>query len=341
MKEKLAHLPEIKFRFHSIPFKANVLLQTHNLGFGYDDDDLLIDSFSFSAAPGDRIAVIGRNGRGKSTLLKLLVGTLQPTSGKIVRYPELQIGYFGADSKDDLNEHRTVLEELVTLPGIKEQEARNVCGSLLFTGDAVKKKISQLSGGEKSRVCLGKVILFSSHILVLDEPTNHLDMESCQALIDSLNRYTGTVILVTHDEDLITRVANRLVVFDSGEVRLKNYNYATFLEKDGWSGEDSSEFKSLKPASENKQQYLDKKERVQQLRANQKQQRTVEKSIETLTLKHQSLAIDLQAACEQKQVESIKELGMKSKAMADEIDACYEQLEQLLVEAERLADETT
>lgn len=331
--EKLARIPEIKFHFHSEPFRGNVLLEVTDLNFGYKKTEPLIQNVSLVVHPGDRIAVIGKNGKGKSTLLKLLNGILKPDSGKIAKPKTMKIGYFGSDTKGELNENVTILEEMVGIPGTSEQEVRNLCGSLLFTGESVKKKISTISGGERSRVCLGKVILKNSHLLMLDEPTNHLDMESCQALTKSLKAHQGAVLFVTHDEDMIGDLANRLIIFDQGIVTIKEKTYEEFLATEGWSDEENENiFKFAKKHSSNKQEYLDKKNQKQRLRAIRKQQDSLEKKLEKLDRDQQKNAEALHSACAEKDVEQIRLLGIKAKDFTDSIDQAYIDLEDLMSE---------
>lgn len=330
--EELTHISEINFRFHSVPFRGNFLLDANDISFGYDDQSPLIRNFSLSVRPKDRIAVIGRNGEGKSTLLRLLTEKLKSQSGKIQKYADLKIGYYGSDSKDELDAHRSIIEELFTLPVSSEQEVRNLCGSLLFSGDAVKKTISKISGGEKSRVCLGKVMLFASHILILDEPTNHLDMESCQALTKALKDYEGAVIFVTHDEDMISELANRLVLFEQGNISVRDQTYDEFLESGGWTEEEEVIVKKKKDISANKQKYLDNKAKNQRLRVVKNRQKALEKELAALDEEQKENSILLQKACSNKNVDKIRLLGIKAKEITDSIDQSYSEFEKLIDE---------
>lgn len=338
VKQKLENLPEIKFRFHSEPFHGDSLLKAHNLCFGYEDGPELVTNFSLTAQPGDRIAVIGRNGKGKSTLLRLLSGHLKPKSGKLKTHVNLRQGYFGAESKEELVYNRTILEELRTMPKVKEQELRNLCGSLLFSGDASKKQISKLSGGEKSRVCLGKVMLYDSHLLFLDEPTNHLDMESCDALIKALKKYTGTVIFVSHDEEMVSQLATRLVVFDRGEISVKDQTYQEFLDMGGWSEEeDQGDFKFVKRDSDNKVQYLKRKEDKKRLRILRSRQQELEKLITKLEKQILETAVLNQKACDAKYYDQMKTLGQKTKDLNEQMETALEELEKVMDEEMELS----
>ncbi|MBN2087274.1 ATP-binding cassette domain-containing protein [Candidatus Peregrinibacteria bacterium] len=334
VKEKLDNIPTIKFQFRSIPCKSDSVVQATDVSFGYSKDATLIKNFSLTTFPGDRIAIIGRNGKGKSTLLRLLHQTLEPDSGKVRMPPTLAVGYFGVDSIKALRPEKSIIEELNCVPGIPEQEVRNLCGALLFRGDDIKKRISTISGGEKSRVCLGKTLLSPSQLLMLDEPTNHLDMESVQALSEAIEKYQGTVIFVTHNEAMLSRLATRLVLFDNNEIRVLEYGYDKFLSKDGWSEEDESAFKASKGDSDNKKQYLDEKEHRKQQRLLKNQVESLEKDIDKLEKEKVKLSESLKDVCLKKDVQAIKEHGILLKDIQDKIDSKYVEMEQKMEEIE-------
>jgi len=327
IKEKLDNIGTIKFRFRSIPCKADSVVQATDISFGYKKDEPLIKNFSLTTFPGDRIGIIGRNGKGKSTLLRLLHQTLTPESGKVRMPPTLAVSYFGVDAIQKLNPDRMIVEELMAMPHTSEQEVRNLCGALLFRGDDVKKKIRTISGGEKSRVCLGKALLYPSQLLMLDEPTNHLDFESVQALTEAIEKYEGTVIFVTHNEAMLSRLANKLVLFDNGEVQLLDYGYDKFLAKGGWMEEEESAFKASRGDSGQKKQYMEEKERRKQQIMLKKQLEKLEREIEKLEKEKVELTNALADACLKTDVEAIKNYGIKVKENADLIDLKYGELE--------------
>ncbi len=337
INEKLAKIPEVIFNFKHEPFRGNSLLQADKISFGYDLQNILIRDFSLTTFPGDKIAIIGRNGQGKSTLSKLLVGQLKPQEGSVKIGANLKIGYFGADNKENLSQDKSILEELITsVPDATEQQVRNVCGSLLFSGDAVKKPISKLSGGEKSRVSLAKVLLTPVQVLVLDEPTNHLDLESCQALTKALREFPGTIIFVTHDEEMLAQVATRLVVFEQGGVSMREESYPQFLESGGWIDEEENYFKSFKQASTGKKQHLARKEQKKRLRFLRNRQKNLEKEINKLDKEQEENSILFQEACEVKNHEEIKFYGERAKEISDKIDEIYQELEDLMKAEEEL-----
>jgi ATP-binding cassette, subfamily F, member 3 len=187
----------------------------------------------------DRICIIGKNGKGKSTLLKILAGELQAVSGKTNKHPILKEGYFGQTNKEILDDSKTIVEEIMSADkNCTENRARTIAGGLMFPGDTALKKIKVLSGGEKSRVLLGKILVTPNHLLFLDEPTNHLDMQSCDSLIEAIDEFEGTVVMVTHNEMHLRAVATKLIIFDNNTIRVYEGSYDDFLNDIGWSDEE-------------------------------------------------------------------------------------------------------
>ena len=238
-KEKLEKLKTLDFAFRSSSFLGKYVLSTQNLSFAYDPCKPLIKDFNITIRAGDRICVVGKNGKGKTTLLKLLAGVLRSQSGEIVLNPAVQKGFFEQTNIQSLVDTRTVEEEILySHSDIDRQQARNICGAMLFEGDKALKKIGVLSGGEKSRVLLGKLLATPLNMLLLDEPTNHLDLESCDALLAAIDSFSGTVVMVTHNEMFLKTLAERLIVFHNDEIHLFEGGYQRFLDKGGWEDEE-------------------------------------------------------------------------------------------------------
>lgn len=237
--EKLANIESLDFDFKYQEFTGNAnMVNVDNLFFGYDKDKPLIKDLSFKIQKGDKICVIGKNGKGKSTLLKILIGELQKDKGDLVINTKTKIGYFGQTNIDRLNLNNTIEEELRTVNiFLPRTTILATAGKMLFSGDSAQKRISVLSGGEKSRVSLGKIILTPCNLLVLDEPTNHLDIESCEALCEAIENFKGASIIVSHNEYLLNNIANKLIVFDNDKTFLFEGNYQDFLKKIGWASE--------------------------------------------------------------------------------------------------------
>ena len=237
--EKLANIESLDFDFKYQEFTGNAnMVNVDNLFFGYDKDKPLIKDLSFKIQKGDKICVIGKNGKGKSTLLKILIGELQKDKGDLVINAKTKIGYFGQTNIDRLNLNNTIEEELRTVNiFLPRTTILATAGKMLFSGDSAQKRISVLSGGEKSRVSLGKIILTPCNLLVLDEPTNHLDIESCEALCEAIENFKGASIIVSHNEYLLNNIANKLIIFDNDKTFLFEGNYQDFLKKIGWASE--------------------------------------------------------------------------------------------------------
>jgi len=239
--EKLDRLEDIKtldFKFRSAPFEAKWLMNVDDLSFSFKHGPELIDGLTFSVGKKDRIAVIGKNGKGKTTLLNLLAGELSPASGAVKLHPNTKIAYFGQTNINRLRPDKTALQEVMDAhPDHSQNEARSICGLMMFEGDNALKKVSVLSGGEKSRVLLGKLLVSPANLLLLDEPTNHLDMESIDSLIEAIEVFDGAVIIVTHSEMILEAVATRLIVFDGGIVSVFEGTYFDFLDRLGWQDE--------------------------------------------------------------------------------------------------------
>jgi len=236
----LDKIEDLELYFNSAPFAAQQMMSARDVCFSYNGEEpFIIENFSLTVGRRDRICIIGRNGRGKTTLLKLLAGELNPVSGSVVKHPVLQQGYFGQTNKFNLTDSKTIVEEIRSADqACNDFKARSIAGGLMFPGDNALKKIKVLSGGEKSRVVLAKILVTPCNLILLDEPTNHLDMQSCDSLIEAIDNFEGSVIMVTHNEMHLRAVATRLIVFDNNRIIIYDGGYDDFLNDVGWSDED-------------------------------------------------------------------------------------------------------
>jgi ATP-binding cassette subfamily F protein 3 len=193
---------------------------------------LIYDGMSFKAERGQRIVLVGPNGAGKSTLLKILAGVLTPQNGTRTLGHNVKSGYYSQYRVEMLNPQRTVLEEGLDTPQrVTEQFVRTLLGSFLFRGDDVFKKVSVLSGGEKSRLALVKLLLDPPNLLLMDEPTTHLDMSSIDALLYALDQFEGTLIFISHDVYFIRALANQVVHVNAGQLTQYSGDYQYYLDK--------------------------------------------------------------------------------------------------------------
>ncbi|QDH22330.1 ATP-binding cassette domain-containing protein [Saccharibacillus brassicae] len=224
-------LKRANFSFQSAYSSGKDVLHVDGLSASYDDGDKLFRQTSFALSRGETVALIGPNGVGKSTLLKALIGRLKPDEGRITWGAKVQIGYYDQE-QDTLNPQNTVLEELWgTYPHMEEARIRTVLGSFLFSGEDVLKRISALSGGEKARVSLAKLMLLEANTLVLDEPTNHLDLYSKEVLESALIDFDGTLLFISHDRYFLNKMAERVIELSANGVTSYLGNYDDYVDK--------------------------------------------------------------------------------------------------------------
>ena len=237
--DALARIQTLDFAFSAAPFPAKVVQRVSHLSFGYEGGDDLFSNLNLEIHDHDRICVIGPNGRGKSTLLRVLAEELPPRHGSVTNHPRAVSGYFAQTNVHTLHDKNTVIAEIQSADkNCLYQTARNIAGVMMFEGDAGLKKIGVLSGGEKSRVMLGKLIVTPVNLLLLDEPTNHLDMDSCDSLLAAIDAFEGAVVIVTHNEMFLHSLATRFVVFDRGRARVFDGSYQDFLDTVGWESDE-------------------------------------------------------------------------------------------------------
>jgi ATP-binding cassette, subfamily F, member 3 len=322
--DELAEIESLDFEFRYAAFAAKTLLEARNVSFGYTPDNVLFRHINLTVNARDRFGVIGNNGKGKSTLLNVLSGGLTPVTGELKTHPDMKLGYFGQTNIQRLDPKLTIEQEIEhTNPALTRTQVRNICGTMMFGGDLALKKVSVLSGGEKSRTLLGKILAHPSNLLLLDEPNNHLDMESIDALIESLQNFPGAVMLVTHNEHILRALATKLVVFHRGKAEVFNSGYDEFLEKIGWEEEADGNGARKKPTSRNG--YNEKKERG---KAERREKARIEK-LEAQILKNETA---LKKYHEQLEIEAnrnnlaqITELSRKIGQVKREIEDLYGQ----------------
>lgn len=345
--QKLNRLEKIKtleFSFREESYTGKWTVEGNQVSFSYiNKAPFLIDKFSIIVGKNDRIGIIGRNGKGKTTLLKLLAGKLQPLEGEVKTHPLVKIGYFGQTNIDLLFDENTVEEEIYNAhPDKNRQEARDICGAMLFEGDQALKKVSVLSGGEKSRVLLGKLLVSPTHLLLLDEPTNHLDMESCDSLLAALDSYDGAVVIVTHNEMFLNALVNRLIVFDKGKITVFEGSYNDFLNDVGWESEEG-DFENGQTVNLNNKKAIRKaraeinEEKSRVLKPIEKKIKLLENTISCLEEElHKDKHILIEASIKSDGA-SIAELSMKTHQTQSKIDKLYEELLQVTEDYETAA----
>lgn len=226
----------MRFEFPTPPRSGNDVIKLENLAKSWTQENATVKPV-FSGVSGvvrrlDKIAVVGVNGAGKSTLLKIICGQTEPTSGSVVLGANVHVGYFSQYSLDVLNPEKTIFDEVHDrIPQSTIGYVRNLLGAFLFSGDDVYKKISVLSGGEKSRVVLATILAQPVNLLILDEPTNHLDIRSREVLLKAIQNFEGTVLIVSHDRHFLRSVASRVFEVDHGALRDYEGTYQEYLAR--------------------------------------------------------------------------------------------------------------
>jgi len=330
---------KVSFSFDIDRTSGNEVLKVKDLTVGYSDH-VLSSGISFQLERGERVALLGPNGIGKSSLLKTIIGQLTPLAGTITLGSNVTIGYYDQE-QTGLHPQVQVLHELWDeYPQMLEQDVRTVLGNFLFSGDDVLKKISTLSGGEKARVSLAKLMLQNANFLILDEPTNHLDIFSKEVLENALYDYPGTILFVSHDRYFLNKMATRVIELgsDGCESYLGDYNY--YREKKIEQEElalNSPATKETSPAQEerrptDKENYLQDKEQ-------QRRERQRMRKIEELEGKIEIIEEEIASLEEQLCLPEVFEDPMKSIELNDQLTKKNEKLEALMEEWEQLQEE--
>ena len=347
-RERLETLKTLDFSFTERRAFHKYAMDVRDLSFAYTPDRPLIRRFSISIAAKDRVFVIGRNGRGKTTLLKLLAGELAPRSGEIASPQSVAPGYFEQTHISTLHESNTVLEEIGSAdPEGDPKRARTIAGGMIFEGDDALKKVAVLSGGEKSRVLLGKLIATPINLLLLDEPTNHLDIESNDALLAAIDNFDGAVVMVTHNEMFLHALAERLVVFDNDDIVVYEGGYQRFLEKVGWrdevmqrplgsfrtgAGGEAKEKPTPRELRRLRSEVIT--ERSKALRPLETRMAEIEKGVEEHDASLKELNKKLVAASQARQGSRVVEISRTMHASKKAVDGLLEELERLTADHE-------
>ena len=274
----------IHFQFPPAPHSGKIVVECSRLGKAYGEHQVF-DGVDLLLTAGKKVAFVGRNGEGKTTLAKILVGDINDYTGTYRLGQGVVLGYYAQNQAAMLNLEKTVFETIDDIAqGDIRPKIRNILGSFLFADDDIDKKVKVLSGGEKARLALAKLLLTPSNLLVLDEPTNHLDMNSKDILKNALLQYTGTLIVVSHDRDFLSGLTDELYEFRDGAVHEFKGDIMEFLDaaKEARESVAVKEMKSAKEVSASKQAYEQSKERERERRKLQNVVKQKEKEIEEL-----------------------------------------------------------
>ena len=335
----------LAFNFNYKDTPAKVILDVKDLRFGYSADNILFENISFTLEKGECLGIIGKNGKGKSTLLNTIAGELKQLSGEVSSHPSIDFAHFGQTNIARLHPENTVLDEIHSAnTKLGAEVIRSISGAMMFSGDSADKKVSLLSGGEKSRVMLGQILARNVNLLFLDEPTNHLDMDSIEALTKAITNFEGSVIIVTHSEELLRRVCDRLIIFAKDGAEYFDGGYDLFLEKIGWEEEvvESSEVKST-PKNNSKE---NKKLKAELVRERNKITSPLKKKVEKL--ENSIMEIEDLLDINHKELIEVSNSGESSRLMElskivsqqeNEVEEKFEALEIVQTELDELTQE--
>ncbi len=313
---------------------GNDVLTVEGLSKAFPGQTLFTD-INFEIKRGERVALIGNNGTGKTTILKILNGIVEADAGRFSLGAKVQIGYYDQEHHV-LHMEKTIFQEISdTYPTLTETEIRNMLAAFLFTGDDVFKLISSLSGGERGRVSLAKLMLSEANFLILDEPTNHLDIASKEILEEALNSYTGTVLYVSHDRYFINQTATRIM--DLTNQAIVNYigDYDYYLEKKEQMtqiyapAQEAAAVETKETVSETKLTWQQQKEEQAQKRKRENELKKVEARIEELETRDKEIdeTMVLPDICTN--VAECTKLSREKAAIAEELEGLYEKWEEL------------
>ena len=320
---------KVRFTFEARRRTGDDVLIAKELSKGFEGRTLF-EHFSLHLRAGDRVALIGPNGVGKTTLLRVIIGQLPPDTGTVVFGSNVDIGYYD-QQQSGLHPEKDVLNELWDdFPRLEIDRVRGVLALFLLTGDDVFQPIATLSGGEKGRVALAKLMLRKDNFLLLDEPTNHLDMDSREVLEDALKNFDGTILTVSHDRYFINRIANRVIEMHPDGVREYLGNYDDYIEKKRLEAtgieDESTAGKTRTQLDKEKRRERLRTESAKALKANLAK---TEKSIAELEAKIAELEAKMADPETYKSPDAAQEVAREHKQAQETLDAMYESWEEL------------
>lgn len=348
MLERLAPLeteregPTVRIRFPEVPKSGKNVVTLEGVGKAYGDLTVFTD-FSYRIDRGRKIALVGVNGAGKSTLARIIAGVEEPSWGAVTYGGDVRIAFFSQESADNLDYGRTVWEETAAVPFRgTDQQRRDLLGAFLFPGETVAKPVSVLSGGEKSRLALLKVLLQESNLLVLDEPTNHLDLRTKEIFQEALLEYGGTVVIVSHDRYFLDRLVDGVLEVREGAVRPYEGNYTYFIEKrrreEGGVPPPSTPGVVYRAPKKGEEKRARREEELRRIRARRESRRRLEEVEGLIAAAEERKKTVEEELCREENLRNpalIRELHREHRLLEETTTSLYERWEELMAEVEK------
>lgn len=340
---------KVSFRFPEPPRSGQVVMKLENLHKSYGDNPVF-RGIDYEIERGDKIAVVGPNGAGKSTLIRILAGNEPFQKGERIEGHNVTVNYFAQHQADELNPKRDALETLQDAGSdAKESRLRTILGCFLFQGDDVFKKVKVLSGGEKSRLALAKMLLSPANLLIFDEPTNHLDMSSKNILQQAIQQYEGTCLIVSHDRDFLDPIVNKVLDVQPGHIKtyLGNVSYYLTRKKEEAEAE-ATEPSSQKEAQEESQLSRKEQRRIEAERRNELSRQTkpirkkieaIEKEIEKKEFRKEEIEEEMAQPDFYDDAENVKKFSLEYDQLKADLTDCYSKWEEYQSRIERIEQE--
>ena len=319
-----AYRKKAKIEFNPSVTSGNDVLQLRDISMGYGER-ILFKDLNLDIYRGEKVALIGANGIGKSTLFKIIMNEITPLSGDIKFGTNVNVSYFHQEQKT-LNLDNTIIDEIwEDNKQLTQTSLRTMLGAFLFEGEEVFKKISTLSGGERARVAILKLILSNANLLLLDEPTNHLDIDSKEVLEEALSSYTGTIFTISHDRYFLNTVVDKVLVLDENGITEYLGNYDYYIEKK----KQVQEMNTVEVIEEKTKTQL-KEEKRKEKKKNRVKRQNIEKEIEETEAKIEEMDVLLCQEEVYSNPEKSKDVSLQKASLEEKLSALYEEWESLM-----------
>ena len=325
-----AYRKKAKIEFNPSVTSGNDVLQLRDISMGYGER-ILFKDLNLDIYRGEKVALIGANGIGKSTLFKIIMNEITPLSGDIKFGTNVNVSYFHQEQKT-LNLDNTIIDEIwEDNKQLTQTSLRTMLGAFLFEGEEVFKKISTLSGGERARVAILKLILSNANLLLLDEPTNHLDIDSKEVLEDALSSYTGTIFTISHDRYFLNTVVDKVLVLDENGITEYLGNYDYYIEKKKQVQEmNTVEVIEEKTKTQLKEEKRKEREQREAEKKNRVKRQNIEKEIEETEAKIEEMDVLLCQEEVYSNPEKSKDVSLQKASLEEKLSALYEEWESLM-----------